>query len=97
MIIITDVTITSAVLYDSKSLPRHPPAGRAKPAADEHAVDGGSTSVVEQNQLDYKHGTALEELVRRKRTHHHARAASLAATPSPSAESGSTSYVPRAS
>ncbi|MFK0160476.1 transposase [Streptomyces sp. NPDC090493] len=67
--IITDVTTTLATLYDIKALPAiHNRLAERNLLPGEHLVDGGYTSVVEQDQADREHGITLVGPVRKKRT-----------------------------
>ncbi|KUM96020.1 transposase [Streptomyces yokosukanensis] len=67
--IITDVTTTPATLYDIRALPAvHNRLAQRNLLPGEHLVDGGYTSVVEQDQVDRKHGITLVGPVRQKRT-----------------------------
>ncbi len=67
--IITDVTTTPATLYDIKALPAiHNRLAERNLLPGEHLVDGGYTSVVEQDQVGREHGITLVGPVRPKRT-----------------------------
>jgi hypothetical protein len=67
--IITDVTTTPATLYDIRALPAiHDRLAQRDLLPDEHLVDGGYTSVVQQDQSAREHGITLVGPVRKKRT-----------------------------
>lgn len=67
--IITDVTTTPATLYDIRALPAiHDRLAQRDLLPDEHLVDGGYTSIVQQDQSAREHGITLVGPVRKKRT-----------------------------
>ncbi|MFF7139464.1 IS1182 family transposase [Streptomyces sp. NPDC008196] len=66
--IITDVTTTPATLYDIRALPAiHDRLAQRDLLPDEHLVDGGYTSIVQQDQSAREHGITLVGPVRKKR------------------------------